>query len=201
MAIDTNEVLHKISAHLAAHPNASLQATAEKLGMASQDIEKSLKEIEGMSFQQLRESRRLTEAFKQLSINRSLVRQLWEIQRTPLRIFVPEATAKYRLQSLWPHKRTFSDPCPVIDLSNAGLAFLADLAPKPGKRVCLLLRLPDLREPLYLAGHIVYSVATGIAGYRYRVGIRFLPFANRRGRNSLETLSVLMKFEKDYLIS
>jgi hypothetical protein len=198
LTIDAHEVLQKMEAHLTAHPNASLQALAEKLGIASQEIERSLSEVIGISFQQLREARRLADVFKQLNENRSLVSRLWETHRTPLRIFVPEATIKYRIHSWLPHKRTFSNPCPVIDLNSSGLGFLADITQEPGKRVTLLLTLPGMKELLELNGHIVYSVATGIPGYRYRVGIRFLPFTEGRGCNRLETLSILKRFEKNY---
>jgi AraC-like DNA-binding protein len=197
MANNTHEVLQKINAHLATHPNASLQAVAEKLGMASQEIERCLNEIEGVSFQQLREGSRLAEAFRQLNANRSLVNQLWETKHTPMRIVIPEATIKYRIHNFWPYRCAFSNPCPVIDLNSSGLGFLADLSQKPGKRVSLHLTLPGMKELLELNGHIAYSVATGISGYRYRVGIRFLPFAKRRGCNSLEALAILNRLEKD----
>ena len=96
------------------------------------------------------------------------------------------------------HKRSYSNPCPAIDLCGGGLAFLDDLLQKPGMRISMLLKLKGREEEIPLEGHVVYSVATGIAGYRYRIGIQFLPFADRKGCNSLEALAVLIKYEKDY---
>jgi hypothetical protein len=75
------------------------------------------------------------------------------------------------------------------------LALLADIAPFPGKRVSLLLKFPDRGEQLRVEGNVVYSVASGIAGYRHRIGIEFLPFAERRGCNSPKVLEALAQVE------
>jgi len=197
MAIDTHEVLQRINSHLATHPNASLQAIAEKLGMESREIERCLNETGGTSFQQFCEGRRLAEAFRQLNAKRSLANQLWETKCTPTRIVIPGATIQYRIRGFWPYRCAFSNPCPVIDLNSSGLGFLTDLSQKPGKCVSLILTLPGINELLELKGRIVYSLATGISGYRYRVGIQFLPFAKRRGRNSFEALAILNRLEKE----
>ena len=34
-----------------------------------------------------------------------------------------------------------------------------------------------------------------VAGYRYRVGVEFLPFSGRKGGNDPEVMEVLAKFE------
>ena len=80
------------------------------------------------------------------------------------------------------------------------MAFLADEALKQKKRISLLLKFQDKDEMIRLEARVVYSVATGIAGYRYRIGIQYLPFAKRRGGNSLKTLDVLIKLEKAYTL-
>ena len=198
---NAHDILKKINAHLAVHPNASLQATAEKLGMTPQEVERILTETEGISFQQLRESSRLEEAFRLLKANETAAIGSWEVQRAGPRIIVPGTTLKYHIHRGWIHKPRYSNSCPTIDLCGGGLAFLDDLLQKPGMRISMLLKLQGREEEIPLEGSVVYSVATGIAGYRYRVGIQFLPFTDREGCNSLETLAILIKFEKDHLNS
>jgi hypothetical protein len=78
------------------------------------------------------------------------------------------------------------------------LAFLADEVLKPKKRISLLLKFQEKDEMIRLKARVVYSVATGIAGYRYRIGIRYLPFAERIGHNPLKILDLLIKLEKAY---
>ena len=77
----------------------------------------------------------------------------------------------------------------------AGLAFLADVALMPGKQVSLLLQSQEKEEELRLLGKVVYAVATGIAGYSWRIGIQFLQFAERRGCNSPKALEALAQFD------
>ena len=105
---------------------------------------------------------------------------------------------KYQVHSLWILKSKYSDPHPLVDLSSEGLAFLSDEAPKPQKRVSLILKFPGEESEYQLKGHVAYTLATGIAGYRYRVGIQFLPFADRRGCNNLKILDVLLNIERTY---
>ncbi len=62
----------------------------------------------------------------------------------------------------------------------------------------MLLKLPEEEGALQLEGRVVYAVATGIAGFRYRIGIQFSPFTERRGCNTLKALDILAHIEKTY---
>ena len=199
--MDSQEVIQKVSSHLTAHPNAALQVVAEKLGITGQSIEQILREVEGASFEEFRENKRLTHALGLLEASRVAASAPYEKARTRQRFIIPKTTVRYEVHSLWIRKSGFSNPCPVVDLSIEGLSFLADDAPKSGKWVSLLLQLPAREDALRVEGHVVYAVATGIAGYRYRVGIKFRPFAERRGCNTLKILHVLVKFEKTFLVA
>jgi hypothetical protein len=198
MSLDYREVVQKIDSHLAVHPNASLQIIAGKLGIAVQDLEKALREIEGVSFSEFKANKRLAQAFRQLGEVSPAANGPYEINRARRRLTIPKATVQYQAHRLWLRKTGYSDQCPLVDLSREGLAFLADQVLKSGKQISLLLRIPGESEIPPLTGHIVYAVATGIAGYRYRIGIQFLPFAERRGCNSLKILEILVKVEKTY---
>jgi hypothetical protein len=194
--LDSREIFQKIDSHLTSHPHATLQVVAEKLGITGPIIEAVLRDMESASFREFIENKRLAQAFKQLGASETAASGPWEEQRTRPRVIIPKTTVKYRIPSFWIRKRIFSDPCPLVNLNSGGLAFLADQAPKVGRWVSLLLKFPGEEDTLCLEGHAVYAVATGIAGYRYRVGIKFLPFSEQRGFNTLKALDILDKFEK-----
>jgi hypothetical protein len=199
MTLDSQEVFQKINSHLAAHPNAALQVVAEKLGITGQSIEQILHEVEGASFEEFRENKRLNQALSLIEASGSAAPN--GIIRTQPRFIIPRTTVKYQDHSFWIRNPGFSKPCPLVDLSRGGLAFLADYAPKLGRWVSLRLNFPGRENILWLEGHAVYAVATGIAGYRYRVGIKFWPFANRGGCNALKALDFLIDFERTFLVA
>jgi hypothetical protein len=95
------------------------------------------------------------------------------------------------MRRFWTRNQSYSNPLPLVDLSRGGLALLSDAALATDKRISLWLQFPEKGEELRLEGTTVYAVATGIAGFRYRVGIQFLPFADRRGCNDPKVLDLL----------
>jgi len=196
MNTNYREVVQKVNSHLAAHPNASLLIVAEKLQTTSQAIEEALQNIEGIGFDEFRAGIRLEQAFEQLGEMSPAANGPYERMRARRRIAIPKATLRYRMIGFWRRKSDFSGHCPLVDLSPDGLAFLADQARKPDRGILLVLNLPGETETLQLRGRIVYSVATGIVGYRYRIGVQFLPFAERRGCNSLKALDVITRLER-----
>jgi hypothetical protein len=195
MKPDFSEIVKRVDAQLGAHPNASLRIVALRLETTEANIEEALEFVEGLNFQQFQDERRLAQAFRQLGEYSPAVDGPYEMIRARRRFMIPRATVQYRPHGFWNRKKPFSDRCPLVDLSLDGLAFLADQSIKSGKRLRLLCDLPDEAEPIRLLGRVVYAVATGIAGYRYRIGIRFLPFADRRGGNSKKTRDVLIRIE------
>ena len=193
--MDSREICQKIEYFLIAHPNAVLQIVAERLGLSQKEIEQAIREVDESTFEQFRQSRRLAEAFKQLGADRALPSGPWEKTRSRPRIIIPRTSVRYRFHSFWKLSRSYSAPCPLVDLSREGLAFLADVIPVPGKRVSLLLKFQKKEEELGVQGKVIYAVATGIANYSSRIGIQFLPFAERRGCNSPKVLEALIQFE------
>lgn len=193
--MDTPETCQQIETFLASHPNASPRIVAARLQLTDDQIAQALREADVKSFEELRERCRLSEAFRQLGADRIVPCGTWEKVRTAPRRIIPRTTVSYCVRKLWRFGTSFSKPCPLVDLSSGGLALLADSAPLPGKRVSLLLKFPDQEQALRLEGSVVYTIATGIAGYRHRIGIQFLPFANKRGCNSPKVLDALVQFE------
>jgi hypothetical protein len=96
----------------------------------------------------------------------------------------------------WLLVKTVFQSMSVIDLNSGGISFLADIAPITRKRhPCSC----DTRstEAIRIEGCVAYAVATGISGYRYRIGIQFMPFAPKRGCNKPEVFDLLVQCEKD----
>jgi hypothetical protein len=194
MSLSHHEIVQQVETQLTAHPNATLQIIAQRLGIAEQLISDALREAEGFSFQEYQDRRRLEQAFRQLgefsiAANGPLER------RAKRRIFIPKATAKYRMQSFWSRSASYSNSCPLVDFSSDGIALLADETAPLQKRIALALKFPGEEETLQVEGCVVYSVATGIAGYRYRIGIQFLPFGRQKGGNTVEALESLTRIE------
>jgi hypothetical protein len=195
MSLSHHEIVQRVETQLTAHPNATLQIIAQRLGLAEQLISDALREAEGFSFQEYQSRRRLEQAFKQLgefsiAANGPLER------RAKRRVFIPKATVRYRIPSFWSRSASYSNPCPIVDFSSDGLALLADESAELQKRISMALKFPGEEETLQVEGCVVYSVATGIAGYRYRIGIQFLPFGKQKGGNTLEALETLTRIEK-----
>jgi AraC-like DNA-binding protein len=196
MKPDLSELVKRVDAQLAAHPNASLKIVAARLGTTEESIEEALERVEGLTFQEYQDDRRLAQAFRQLGEYSPAADGPYEMTRARRRFMIPRATVQYRPFGFWKRKAPLSDRCPLVDLSQDGLAFLNDQSVKPGKRLWMLLKLPDEAEPVLLTGIVVYAVATGIAGYRYRIGIRFLPFGDRRNGNSRKSLDIIIRIEE-----
>lgn len=196
--MDRYEIIPKLDALITAHPNVSLSNAAEKLATTKQIIQEALLEIVGVSFKEYKENKRLEQVFNHLGEHSPAASGPYDRTRSRWRVYIPKTKVQYRLHRLWGRKSGFSDRCPLVDFTRDGLAFLADEALEPQKQISLLLKFPEEDEMIRLEGRVVYAVATGIAGYRYRIGTQYLPFAGKRGCNPLKTLDVLIKLEKAY---
>jgi len=188
--MDSREICQKLESWLGSHPNAALPIAAERLGLDREEIVKALREFEGKSYDEFRQSLKLADAFRQLGADRTAPPGPWEKMRSGPRRIIPRTTVQYRIRGFWFFGKGYSKQCPLVDLSSGGMAFLADAAPSPGTRVSLLLKFPE-KEEIRVEGNVVYAVASGVAGYRRRIGIQFLPFAERRGCNSPKVLDTL----------
>jgi hypothetical protein len=196
--MDSKEIAQKVESFLQFHPNASLTHASDRLRFSTQDIEEALREARGMHFEEFRENLKLNEALRQLGETRIMPLGSWEETRYHPRKVIPRTTVRYRVRNFWNPTRNFSRPYPLVDLSCGGLALLSDVVPALHKRVSLHLKFPDVIDELQLEGRVIYAVATGIAGFRHRIGIQFLPFGDRRGYNhprDLETLKAALQHE------
>jgi PilZ domain len=195
---DFADIVQKVDSYLRIHPNISLQLLVNKLNIPEPVIDAALHAIEGISYQEFQEEKRLAQAFKQLGALSPAANGPYDIVRARQRLAIPRAKVQYGIPGFWRRKIEYSHPCPLVDLSCEGLALLTDSALKPNRRISTLLKFPGAEEILHVEGRIAYVLATGIAGYRYRIGVQFLPFSGQKGCNDLKSLDVLAKIEKTY---
>jgi hypothetical protein len=196
MSLSSREIVQQIDLQLKLDPQTILQAVARKLGISPQLIEDALRETEGVSFQEYQANRRLEQAFEQLGEFSVAANGPREKTRSKKRIIILKAAVQYRTYSFWMRRSDYSNPCPLVDFSTDGLALLTDHPALPQKRMEMKLRFPGEDKEIAVQGRVVYSVATGITGYRYRVGIEFLPFNKGKKRNTLQALETLTRLEK-----
>jgi hypothetical protein len=199
MDMSQDRIVQIVDAHLAAHPNAALPTVAEKLQVTCQAIEEALNKIEGSTFREFQSNKRLVQAFRQLGEMSPAVNGPCETKRVRQRFIIPKVSVRYRFPGFWRRKREFSNQCPLVDIGRDGLAFLSDNSASPNKRISLILKFPG-EEALQVHGRVAYAIATGIAGYRYRIGIEFFAFADKRGCNTPASLDVLARLEETFSI-
>ncbi len=192
------EIAAEVEAYLGVHPNVSLRLLAGKLGLAPDLVVEALAHVEGGSFEEFRERKRLERAFEHLGALSPAANGPYDIVRARRRLAIPRATVRYGRPVFFRRRIEYSPPCPLVDLSRDGLALLADSGQNPGRRLSLQLAIPGAERALRVDGRVVYTVATGIAGYRCRVGVRFLPFAAGKGSNNPRTLEALEGIELRY---
>jgi hypothetical protein len=121
-------------------------------------------------------------------------------QRKCPRFIPPGAVVSYDLRSLWGRGRVGAgDQCRVADLSKTGLSFFTDVPLKPDRTILLTLKLPGGQPPVTLEGRVIYSVPRGAGlSSRFRVGVHFNPFGNRKHQNPVNSLNVLVELERRY---
>lgn len=200
MVRDLGDVVRKIDAYLNVYPGADLYLLAKKLEIEAPVIEQALREVEGITFREFQTEKRLAQAFAQLGSLSPAANGPYEIMRARRRLSIPRATVQYCLPGFWKRKSDLSNPCPLVDLSCDGLALLVDALLEPRRRMSLWLKIPGENGGVQVEGWIVYAVATGIAGYRYRIGVQFLPFTGQRGGNPPASLEILRRIEQRHTV-
>jgi len=96
--------------------------------------------------------------------------------------------------------KSFSDETsPLSDISRSGLAFLTNNPPTVGSEIILCISLPKKRGTFDVLGRVIYSVHRGPGlTYIHRIGVKFLPFAQTDGCNSLQSLNMIEALELTY---
>jgi hypothetical protein len=191
------DFLQQLDAYLNDHPKAALRLIEEKFGLSIEEIETILREAEYASLKEFQENRRLIQAFNQIVARGTAINAPQESRRRLPRRIIPRTTVQYCIRHCWFGKKSFSSAWPVIDLNSRGISFLADESLKPGKRISLLLMLPNQAKAIHIDGRTIYAIATGIAGYRYRIGTKFVRFSFKYGYRKPVTLEIFDEFENE----
>jgi AraC-like DNA-binding protein len=199
------ELLSEVDLCFTRDPNLTLNALAEELGVEAEEIERAINEVGGLSFGEYREDKRMAQALSRLS-QEPAAREMtattvavYKKRRACLRFVVPGATICYLVHGSKTRRGVFSAPCPVVNLSKSGLAFLTDHPPRAGRRVSLHLRSPATGTELSLEGTVVYARISSQTSYRYRAGITFRPFADKVGCNTRDALMLIVGLEQAFV--
>jgi hypothetical protein len=196
--MDFKELFDAIDSRLVFQPETLLASLALELGVSVKDIEEAVRETEGLSFREYCENRRLAHVLGAVEPG-MLTREdsVFADQRVHLRWTIPGAVVRYLVGGLGNPKAEFSLPFPILDISRGGMAFFSNHSGKPGREISLLVSLVKEENEVRVEGKIVYSAAVGgVAGYEYRIGVCFHPFAIGKGFNAPEIEKVLNQLEK-----
>lgn len=117
-------------------------------------------------------------------------------QRKSERFKIPNAKVRYKKTSLLTTRDNLSTACPLLNLSAGGMAFKSKEKFNQDEKILVRLMVPK-GPSLNLRASVRWQGKTDSSGTRF-IGVKFMAFRNKSGMNSLESLNVLKKLEKQY---
>ncbi len=112
------------------------------------------------------------------------------------RFEIPGAEVKYKKLGLLILIKGFSKPCPVLNVSKGGLAFMCEKKLRRGMKLMVQLLVPN-EIPLNLRAKVQWQGES--AGTVFRtLGVQFMPFGPRRNWNPVDALDVLGRLDEQY---
>ena len=112
------------------------------------------------------------------------------------RFGIPGAKVRYKKSGLLSFVNRFSDECQLLSMSKGGIGFTCQEELDPGKKIILLLLVPN--EPaLVLLGRVIWQKHP-MSGAGIITGIEFMPFGGLRGYNTKEALDLLRRLDTEY---
>ncbi len=115
------------------------------------------------------------------------------------RFVIPGATASYRVEGLIFPGHFTEDSFPVVDISRGGLRLLTHSLLKAEAIVTLKIFIPGDTVTLNLKGKVNWTTPNPEKSYKYQSGMEFLPYSDKKGENSNESLKRLKTLEKMFL--
>jgi hypothetical protein len=112
------------------------------------------------------------------------------------RFEIPGAEVRYKKTGLLVFHRGFSGTYPLVNVSKGGLGFLCDEKLRSGQKVTVQLLIPK-ESPLNLRARVRWQ-GRPMPGANVMIGVEFLPFGSRRGRNPREALDVLRRLDAQH---
>ena len=114
------------------------------------------------------------------------------------RFVIIGATVYYKKDAFF-HKPDYSYySYPVSPVSKGGMGFLCDDSFDAGAKMTLKLIVPD-EEPVIIKGKVVWTAANPEKSYKYRVGVQFDPYGEKKGQNHPDILDKITAWERKYL--
>jgi len=197
MAADFQKIFETINVRVLSNQSITPKKLARELNLTVQDIETAVREAANVAFCEYKRSRRLAHALEVLHVPKFVNSRGDLLKRRALpRFTIPHATVQYHLYARGISRARFSRRCPVKDLSQAGMSFLADRYLKPERPVSLLLTSPGRKAAVRLEGRVLYASSVNVVRYRYCIGIRFAPFDAKTNNNAPDALKALAELEQ-----
>jgi hypothetical protein len=122
---------------------------------------------------------------------------MYQIERRRCHRFeIPGAEVRYKKTGLFVFRRGFSGAYPVVNVSKGGLVFLCEEKLRSGQKVMVQVLIPK-ESPLNLRARVRWQ-GRPMPGANVMIGLEFLPFGSRRGRNPREALDVLRMLDMQH---
>jgi Tfp pilus assembly protein PilZ len=114
------------------------------------------------------------------------------------RFVITGAAVHYKKDAFF-HKPDYSYySYPVSHISKGGMDFLCDDSFDAGAKMMLKLIVPK-EDPVIIKGKVVWVAANPEKSYKYRVGVHFEPYGEKKGQNPPELHDKITAWEQKYL--
>ena len=120
-------------------------------------------------------------------------------RRACIRFEIPGATVSYKIKKRIFEKHEFEEEfCPLLDMSRGGLRFFAQKTLKIGAPVSIEISIPGERVPLAISGRVRWSAPNIGKSFKYRMGVQFSPYGEKKGQNYPGILVKIISLEQKY---
>jgi len=121
-------------------------------------------------------------------------------RRAYKRIKIKGATVTYKEGRFFLSKKQYVEEFyPVVEISRGGVRIMGKRLFTIASKISLKISIPDEPSPLILSGRIRWTSLNPAMSYKYQIGIKFDPFAIKKGCNHPEILEKIMKLEEKFL--
>ena len=104
------------------------------------------------------------------------------------------SSARYPVKGATLHYKK-GKTCLVVNISRGGICFLSQEPLKVNSSITMNITFPEESPALILKGQVCWCLPGLGHSDEYQVGIRFLPFENKRGSNPPRLLERIIKLE------
>jgi len=121
-------------------------------------------------------------------------------KRICVRFRIPDAEIRYKREKSFFKKPDFIDePLPMLDMSRGGIRFFSKEFLKFDSILTVKITFLDDSAPLVLKGTVRWYVMNADPVYKCQLGVQFLPYGEKKGQNSSQTLARIIALEQKYM--